>query len=157
MLRKVINGIRNLIYWLPVIWRSGDYDDHFLWMVIQHQIKAMRNHIHKHRMHMGWEKDVHHMDITIHLLERILRNEYCINAYVRHEKRWGEPVWVWLPIEGRPAKRLEMMYPKAKTWKEQDRAERGAGRCAKHSHYLEDQDFEMLFDLLRRYSRSWWC
>lgn len=157
MFRSIVYGIRNLVYWLPVVWRSGDYDDHFLWMVIQHQIKAMRNHIHKHRMHLEWEKDVRHMDTVVYLLGRILRCKYSTNAYIRHEKRWGKPVSVWLPTERETTLRWEMMYPKANTWEEQDRAAREAHKSAEHARYLENQDFEMFFDLLRKYSRDWWC
>lgn len=62
----MFKGIKNLLYWLPVIWKDRDYDYGFLLKIMHHKMKAMEKCI-------GADCSLHNANL---LLEDLIANNY---------------------------------------------------------------------------------
>ena len=127
MVSDFIQGIRSILYWLPVIWRDRDWDYAFSLWVFQHSLKRLRACIDRNRRHVGDEKRVKEMTVAILLLDRLLDGDYSVRC-----RPLPEPRYLW---EG---------STHTITWNVDD------------WHYLEDQDWNYLFAHLCKHMRGWW-
>lgn len=57
-LYKITQGIQNLITWFPIIWKDRQWDHYYLMVMLHKKLSLMEEHISKHRIHVGWERDV---------------------------------------------------------------------------------------------------
>ena len=39
MLNNIIQGIKNLLYWFPIIWKDRNFDEHFIYEILKHKLK----------------------------------------------------------------------------------------------------------------------
>lgn len=79
-------GIKNLIYWFPVIYKDWDWDYSYLYELEYHKLKSMCNSFEKYAISDG-TKEIKQMKICIALLEIILDKDElfefrCINVHV---------------------------------------------------------------------------
>lgn len=74
--RDIKNGIRNLRYWLPIIWGNRNWDYYYLFAILHHKMRAMVRVWENNDVYIGQEKDLKHMKICYNLLDRIIKNEY---------------------------------------------------------------------------------
>lgn len=146
-MRNIIQGVKNLIAWFPVIWKDRDWDRSFLLRILQFKLKRMLPEI-ENGHSVGCKKEAHKMRIAIWLLERQIDTIwYYDNALMFHRKKYGEPNFSF------PDGVLNITYPDAQDNEEADReAKRVLGTYWKH----KNQDWEFLMDLLKRNLRSWW-
>ena len=76
-------GIKNLILWLPVIWKDRDWDQHYILEVLKFKIKKTANLFEKNQRFVGWESQVHYMRICEKLIE-LIQDEYYSNEYFNY-------------------------------------------------------------------------
>lgn len=74
-MRNIINGIKNIWYWLPVIWKWRPWDYVFLLQVMIHALKDMEN-CHRNASHyVGAEKIAKNIAIARRCLEILLEED----------------------------------------------------------------------------------
>ncbi len=85
-------GIKNLWYWLPVIWKDRNWDHDFIFDVLSHKLKAQASYIGKYGLHLNNWKDERDMMICVRLIEKV-KTEYYSSEYQDYHKlkTWFEP------------------------------------------------------------------
>lgn len=83
--RNIKQGLKNLQYWLPVIWKDRDWDHHFIFEVLKHKLKAQAKYIGKRGIHTEAKKDSRNMKICVSLIQKI-QDEYYEGEYLDYSE-----------------------------------------------------------------------
>jgi hypothetical protein len=94
-------GIKNLIYWLPVIWKDRNWDDHYIFEVLKHKLKAQAKYIGDRDFHTRAQLDAKRMRLCIKLIQLVQDESYQME-YMDYVK---DRVW-FTPCEDRPGNSL---------------------------------------------------
>jgi hypothetical protein len=86
-------GIKNLIYWFPTIWKDRNYCHTFIYEVLKHKLKAQAKHIGGKNRFTRSKKDARDMTICVNLLQK-LQDDFYEMEYMDYEKtnHWFEDI-----------------------------------------------------------------
>lgn len=90
---EIKRGIKNLIYWLPIIWKDRNWDSHYIFEIMMHKIKAQSKWIGDRDIHTRAKRDAEVMMTCARLMEKV-RDEFYSGEYSDYHKtkHWFEPV-----------------------------------------------------------------
>jgi len=97
-----IQGVKNIIYWFPVIWKDRDWDGHYIFEILQHKLVAQANYIGKRDFHTRAQLDAKRMRLCVKLIKKVQEEDYTMEymdyAKDRHwftdcEDRPGSSLW----------------------------------------------------------------
>ncbi len=87
-----IQGIKKLWYWFPIIWKDRDWDQHYIFEVLKHKLKAQAEYIADNDRHTRAQQDARRMKICVKLInicqDQTYQMEYM--SYIE-DKSWFEP------------------------------------------------------------------
>jgi hypothetical protein len=90
--KDIIRGIKKLWYWFPVIWKDRDWDDHYIFEVLKHKLKAQAKYIGENDRHVGAQQDARRMRLCIRLIDKIQDESYQMEYMDYHKDRtWFTP------------------------------------------------------------------
>jgi hypothetical protein len=91
--KDLYRGIKNLITWLPVVWKDRDWDSYYIFKILEHKLKLQSKGISRRDIHLNAKRDSEIMMTCVRLMER-LREEYYRMEYTDyHEsKYWFEEI-----------------------------------------------------------------
>lgn len=75
-IREIYQGIRNIIRWIPTLYRDRDYDQAYLLEMMQKKILYMAKYIEKRKRFEGWENAVDRMYLCCNLIHHYLEETY---------------------------------------------------------------------------------
>ena len=78
MLREIKHGIRNLIYWLPVIWKDRWWNDYYIYAILRHKLLNMAEIFEKYSVA---KSNARKMRYAAALLKRLMDDDYLENAW----------------------------------------------------------------------------
>lgn len=90
---NVKEGIKNLWYWLPVIWKDRNFDHQYIFDILLHKLKAQSKYIGERDIHTRAKRDAEIMMTCVRLIEKVSSEWYSME-YMDYEKtkHWIEPV-----------------------------------------------------------------
>jgi len=155
--RNIKLGIPNLIKWTPVIWKDRDWDQHFLYVILQFKLKQMEQLQRKYGISTNSKDYADQMKVCILLLERIIKSDYLMNTLKPHEEKWGESKLDFDRIPDKPGLNTAVFTVEKAITPEQIKQEnKERMKLYKHVDNLEKQDLDMLFKLMRKNIEGWW-
>ena len=81
MMNRFIQGIKNLIYWFPIIWKDRDYDHAFIEYMLEHKYKAMyKRFSDPSSTYVNWE--------TEHASKALKALRICLTIFERRRKEF---------------------------------------------------------------------
>jgi hypothetical protein len=85
-------GVKNLWYWFPIIWKDRNWDGHYIYEVMKHKLKAQSNYIGRRDLHTRAQQDARRMRICVELIEKI-QDDFYQMEYMDYakDKHWFEP------------------------------------------------------------------
>ena len=90
--KNFIIGIKNIWYWLPIIWKDRNYDSHYIFEIMMHKIKAQSKYIGERDIHTRAKRDAEVMMTCVRLIEKVQDEWYNMEYMDYHkEKHWFEP------------------------------------------------------------------
>jgi hypothetical protein len=78
-------GIQNLIKWFWVIWKDRDWDDYYIFEILQKKIENQSKYISQRDFHTLSQRDSEIMDICSRLLERVKTEYYQTEYFDYHQ------------------------------------------------------------------------
>ena len=91
--KEVRTGIRNIWYWLPIIWKDRNWDSHYIFEIMMHKLKAQSKYIGGRGIHLRAERDAEVMMTCVRLMKLIQDDFYSTEYSDYHKtKHWFEPV-----------------------------------------------------------------
>jgi len=73
-------GIKNLIYWFPIIWRDRNWDSHYIFEILKHKLKAQSKYIGGRDIHAQSKRDAEVMMTCVRLMEKV-QDEFYSSEY----------------------------------------------------------------------------
>jgi hypothetical protein len=85
MLNNIIQGIKNLLYWFPIIWKDRNFDQHFIYEILKHKLKYQSKSILKNNIHTSAERNSRIMNICISLINKV-QSEFYLYEHLDYFK-----------------------------------------------------------------------
>lgn len=105
-------GIKNIIYWFPIIWKDRDWDSHYIFEILQHKLVAQAKYIGDRDFHTRAQLDAKRMRLCVKLIKKVQEEDY-IMEYMDYAK---DRVW-FTDCEDRPGSSL---YNSEEVWEKYD-------------------------------------
>ena len=74
--RNIKQGIKNIIYWLPVIWKDRHWDHHYIYEILKHKLKAQSKYIGDKDRHTRAKYDAQRMNLCVNLIQKLEDDTY---------------------------------------------------------------------------------
>jgi hypothetical protein len=75
---KIWYGIKNLIAWFPIIWIDRNWDQYFIWNILQFKLQRQGNNIKRNGNHVNADHDAKYILLCSKLVQKIRDEEYII-------------------------------------------------------------------------------
>jgi hypothetical protein len=147
---NITQGLSNLLYFLPKIWKFRNYDWAFSAELFAHALKALHEGIERG---VGVTPRSHKRRLTslINALQRLQDDNYCELEQRKHAAKWGEVIFRRDPTTGYIVLTNEKVLTKEDSLKEiTDRV-----KIFNHEEYLRKQDIELISKNIK-YLTHWW-
>ena len=148
MFRDIIQGLKNFKDYAKVIWRDRDWDEGFIFRLLEVKLIRMERHFRDHGVTMCSERCADEIKHARLVLQRIIRRDYDGNALLPFGDKYGDPYE--FIIQRGVGRSVE---PKSEEYKQ---AEKLLLRLYEHGDKQEQQDRDYLFKYLHRHIRKWW-
>jgi len=164
-IRYFIGGIKNIFRWIPTLYKDKDWDDWYIFTILQKKIEFQRKEIIYANRHMEVDRDNRDMTIVLNLIERV-KDEYYNTEYLDYE----DSDVVFKPVEGNENLRsadIEVSsetyddflkkYPSSvrKILKENPNLNK-RDLCHYVSKHNQEKAHNLLFKILKERMRWWW-
>lgn len=139
----LIERIRHICAWLPVLWKDRDFDQAYLVEIVQFKLSRMADHFEEHQFVGGWERQVRDIRVTVQRLERY-----------RDSHKHGPPMpfpehgWDWEDAPDRPGYRQLKKKP--------PHAAAAQLRWSRQHSAIERENWDAAWEMIRKRGRTWW-
>ena len=90
--KTFITGVKNLIYWFPIIWKDRNWDSHYTFEIMMHKIKAQSKYIGERDIHTRSKRDAEVMMTCVRLIDKVSKEFYSSEYSDYHmDKHWFTP------------------------------------------------------------------
>jgi len=83
-IRYFIGGIKNIFRWIPTLYQDKDWDDWYIFTILQKKIEFQRKEIIYANRHIDVDRDNRDMTIVLNLIERV-KDEFYNTEYLDYE------------------------------------------------------------------------
>lgn len=164
-IRYFIIGCKNIIKWAPTLFKDKDWDEWYIFTILQKKIEFQRKEIIYANRHIGVDQDNRDMTITLNLIERV-KEEYYNTEYLDYE----ESEFRFEPVEDNEnlhslevdvlSERYDEFLKKyqssvRKVLKEKPDLNK-KDLCFYVSKYNQEKAHNLLFRILKERMRGWW-
>jgi len=93
MHREFARGVKNLIYWFPIIWKDRNWDSHYIFEILKHKLTAQADYISEQDRHTRAQHDARNMRWCVKLM-KLVNDEFYESEYIDYHKtkHWFEPI-----------------------------------------------------------------
>lgn len=156
-MKKIIQGIKNLWYWFPIIWQDRQWDHWFLVKILERKLRAMKTHFESYdNRYVSFKSRAKEIRYCRILCTRIIQDGYLTSALHYHEQIWGEAKIMLEDIPGSENSLLREIAVPHLVGKEREREKAIRNKLYDRSRRQEDQDWVELFRLMNKQIRGWW-
>jgi len=170
--RHVRTGIKNIWYWLPIIWKDRNWDSNYIFEIMMHKLKAQSKYIGSRGTHLSAERDAEIMMTCVRLMKLVQQDTYSSEYSDYHKtKHWLED------IEDKPGlsswesrlleenfddyfKKYPLIYKRVLNgegvFKRQGREDDKQVIAMNISHINHDRAKKLLFKLMEENIERWW-
>jgi hypothetical protein len=166
--KEIYQGIKNLIYWFPIIWRDRDWDQRYIYDILETKIEKQARYIDKHGNHLNAQRDAEVMMTCVRLMKKV-SEEY----YSDEMSDYYETDMEFIPIEGSSTSTIKFTekhnnfedyfakyptaYKQVMALEKTTEGERDKKSIAfKISIYNQSKAHKLLFKILENNMEKWW-
>lgn len=169
--RDFKTGVKNIVYWLPIIWKDRNWDHRYIYTILQHKLKSQSKYIGDRDHHVTAKRDAEIMMTCVRLIDKLGDEWYSSEYYDYHKtKNWFEPCEDKEGYSTWESRQLEENFDDyfAKYPLIHKRVLSGEGvfklegpedkqRIAMNiAHINEDRAQKLLFKIMEQNIRGWW-
>ena len=152
----MINKIKRMIDWFPVIWKDYDWDYHSLYVVMRKKLSRLEDGI-----RTGWAVDADATADNIHfavmLLDRLIACDYLERALIPVHRKWGElGDMITKETDNGLLEWLGNDWEYASTEEERLIAEEAFRQAGRRADVQEVADKNLLFGHISKFIAGWW-
>ena len=83
-IRNFLGGCKNILRWVPTLYKDKDWDDWYIFTILQKKVEFQRKEIIYANRHMDVDRDNRDMTIVLNLIERV-KDEHYNTEYLDYE------------------------------------------------------------------------
>lgn len=87
-IRDIRRSIKSVIRWLPVIWKDRDWDDSYIFIILQTKLKFQAKYIGDRDFHTLAKRDAEVMNLCVRLIDKIKESYYDMEYIDYHEMEY---------------------------------------------------------------------
>jgi len=80
-IKNKIRQIRNVIRWIPIIWRDRDWDYYFIYEILKQKLINQEQYIREQGIHVFNKADADSIRTAIEMIDKV-QHEYHIDKYL---------------------------------------------------------------------------
>lgn len=86
-------GVKNLIYWFPIIWKDRNWDSHYIFEIMKHKLSSQADYISNNDRHTRAQLDAKRMRLCVKLM-KLVQDEFYSTEYsdYHNTKHWFEDI-----------------------------------------------------------------
>ena len=159
--KRKYRQIKNVIKWLPVIWKQYDFDYHYSLEVFKFQLLKQADFMESDKSYgVNSHIDAQRIRMIVRLMDKVYNDDYACEYQDRLKQTYGEDVdeWVFEEIPDRPGfNSIKSRYEvdeKYESLREEIRENKD--KWFKESQAKQERAHKLLYKLLEFYIRGWW-
>ena len=87
-IRDIQRSITNVIRWIPIIWKDRDWDDWYIFTILQTKLKFQAKYIGDRDIHTRAKRDAEIMNLCVKLIEKIKEEYYDTEFMDYHDTEY---------------------------------------------------------------------
>ncbi len=147
---NIRRGVKNLVYWLPIIWNDRPWDQVYFFKILAHKLLSIEHGLDRE------DSEIANVRMARIAIERLRDEEYEKKVFAIHDEKWGELKMNGVWNDDHTSTRLVFSRPKTLTSKEVERERKEYRVAVKHTQYLQQQDLDCFADIFRKHVLKWW-
>ena len=76
--RRIVRRTKNVLRWLPIIWKDEQWDYYYIFEVLKYKLVIMSDEISRAGNHEMAEYDASRMRLAVRLIEKVQNEDYLI-------------------------------------------------------------------------------
>jgi len=166
--KEFVDGITNIIRWIPTLYRDRDWDDFYITKILQKKIEFQREHLVKHNRHLSIPQHNRDMTWVLNLIERKHQDYYQLEKY-----DYEDSEFVFTPYAEDPNYSQLDIKVNSESWDKYLAKYRGAVRRVKKlypnkdlsekgdlafwvARYNQERCNKLLWKIMHEKSEQWW-
>ena len=146
---NIKQGVSNLIKWRKVIYNDRNFDQYFLYKILATKLEHMEDFFINDAYSANADKEAHKLMIIKNLAKRLAEENYLTNATIEYDKLYkNKELFGFEPSDNLNFSTLINLGTKHQN--------NMFDKAYKHSDYMEKQDKDMLFNLLKKNIDNFW-
>lgn len=77
-IRRFIRRTKNLVRWLPIIWKDEQWDYYHIFEILKHKLLFTAEHTRKYGYHAFSDRDADRMMLCVRLIEKVQNEDYMM-------------------------------------------------------------------------------
>jgi len=162
-MRNLIQGIKNIIKWIPIIYKDRDWDYYYILETLKFKLSNQSKHTLNKSRHVNATKDSRIMDLCIKLISKI-QDEYYLSEWLdyevvehKYQKVEDNSSLFRLKTEIISENFGDYFKKYSRIYKYIDDKESKVAAAIKISTINHNRAKKLLFKILENNIENWWC
>lgn len=160
--RNFFSNIRRVIAFLPVIWKTREWDYHYAITIFKFQLERIANALESNEaVSLGSEQRAQKIRTVCRLMDKVYNEDYELSALDEADKIYGSYTYKSIPLEEDHPEHGKL-YRMVRVW-ERDYTEEEIRQIDNHTRELietarlkQKRAHKLLWELVEHYIQSWW-
>ena len=159
--RRKWRQIKNVIGWIPVVWKQFDFDYQYSLEVFKHQLLKQAKFMESDKAY-GVNSHIQAQKIRMvgRLMDKVYNEDYAIEYQQKLKDTYGEDVIDWVfhdSIEFEECHEIVWKFEEDKKYEPlRDEINENYDKWFKQSQAKQERAHKLLYKLLEFYIRGWW-
>lgn len=162
-MRNIINGIKNIIKWIPIIYKDRDYDYYYILETLKFKLNNQSKYTLNKSKHISASADSKMMNLCIKLISKI-QDDYYLTEWLdyevtKHEFKKIENNETLFQLKTKIiSENFDEYFKKySRIYKSIDNKECKTGIAMKIGDINHNRAKKLLFKILENNIEKWWC
>ena len=159
--RRKWRQIKNVIGWIPVVWKQFDFDYQYSLEVFKHQLLKQAKYMESDKAYgVNSHIDAQKIRMVVRLMDKVYNEEYACEYQQKLKDTYGEDVIDWVfhdSIEIEECHEIVWKYEEDNKYEPlRDEINENYDKWFKESQAKQERAHKLLYKLLEFYIRGWW-
>jgi len=159
--RRKWRQIKNVIGWIPVVWKQFDFDYHYSLEVFKHQLLKQADFMESDK---AYTVDSHiqaqKIRMVVRLMDKVYDEEYACEYQQRLKDKYGDDVMDWIfhdLVDFDGCHEIVWKFEEDEKYESQrEEIRENHGKWFKESQDKQERAHKLLWKLIEFYIRGWW-
>ena len=161
-IKRKWNQIKRVFDFLPIIWKSYDWDYHYSIDIFKKQLERQADFLESDKSHtLNAKRIASRIRTAVRLMDKVYNNEYAMAHYDVLVEKYGEPSFEFIETgdfdeKGDPYYSMKISYEKARDENHNKEIEEISAKMMIESHKKQKRAHKLLWDFIEHNILHWW-